>query len=304
MIRTASVGDHLRFGAAGDWTSYWRRTVTAQGLLRLSLGIVYLWFGALKLVGMSPVLELVRLTYPPFATAPLYVGLALFELGLGIVLLAGVWKRWAAPAAVFHLIGTFGVLVSAPQKAFLPNFPFLTMEGEFVVKNLVLLAAACALWLGLAKTPATVAAGSRPHRWMLALFLVGAAGLGFAVTHLHQSLRAAAERSVSREFAESLVSAAAIRALTGEGPTQPLLVEGALVDRCRLLGCWLKLRDRTGELFVDLAPAGLNARSLPLGSQVQVSGHIGKTREGEVGYVASAIKLSSERSHHDHADPR
>ncbi len=63
------------------------------------------------------------------------------------MLLAGLWKRWTAAAAIMHLIGTFSVVFSSPQTAFRPHFPILTMEGEFVVKNLVLLAAAGTLWL-------------------------------------------------------------------------------------------------------------------------------------------------------------
>lgn len=49
-------------------------------------------------------------------------------------------------AAVVHLLGTFGTLILAPTTVFLDSFPYLTMEGEFVVKNLVLLAALYAIW--------------------------------------------------------------------------------------------------------------------------------------------------------------
>ena len=116
-------------------------------MLRWSLGIVYLWFGALKLANLSPVLELIRRTSPLLATTPFYNVLALSELALGAMLLTGVWRRWTAAAAVMHLVGTFSVVLFSPRTAFRPYFPILTMEGEFVVKNLVLLAAAGTLWL-------------------------------------------------------------------------------------------------------------------------------------------------------------
>jgi uncharacterized membrane protein YkgB len=46
------------------------------------------------------------------------------------------------PLFVGHLLGTFGVLVMVPEVAFQAGNPLrLTVEGEFVVKNLVLLAA-------------------------------------------------------------------------------------------------------------------------------------------------------------------
>src|SRR2546425_8478527 len=124
-----------------------RPVVTPERLLGWSLGIVYLWFGALKLANLSPVLELIRRSSPLLAKAPFYNLLAISELVLGAMLLAGVWKRWTAAAAVMHLIGTFSVVFSSPQTAFRPGFPILTMEGEFVVKNLVLVAAAGTLWL-------------------------------------------------------------------------------------------------------------------------------------------------------------
>jgi putative oxidoreductase len=123
-----------------------RAAATPEWLLRASLGIIYLWFGALKLLQMSPVLDLVRRAYPPLGALPLFLGLGLFEVALGLALLGGLGKPWTAAAVVFHLVSTFGVLVFSPQLAFAPQFPCLTMTGEFVVKNLVLLAAAGVLW--------------------------------------------------------------------------------------------------------------------------------------------------------------
>lgn len=270
--------------------SFIRAIATPERLLRWSLGIVYLWFGTLKLVGMSPVLELVQHTYPPLATVPLYCGLTLFEVALGIVLLFGFWKRWAAAAAVFHLIGTFGVLVMSPRIAFLPQFPFLTMEGEFVVKNFVLLAAASALLLGVRQEAALInIVHQRPRLWILMLFLVLAVGLGFTGAWLHQSLRADTEPSITPVSTQIHMTAGTISAFTNV--VQAIVVQGVVIDHCRLLGCWLKLHDQTGDLFVDLASAGLSAKRFPIGSRVQVTGHISKTREGKVGFVASNIKL-------------
>src|SRR5437899_7517271 len=57
-----------------------RPVISPQRMLGWSLGIVYLWFGALKLAHLSPVLELIRRTSPLLATAPFYSALALSEL--------------------------------------------------------------------------------------------------------------------------------------------------------------------------------------------------------------------------------
>jgi uncharacterized membrane protein YphA (DoxX/SURF4 family) len=130
-------------------------------LLQGSLGAVYLWFGALKLTDHSPVHALLKAAYGSLVTQPLYLALALFEIALGLVLLTGTLRRWAALAAIFHLLGTFSILVVAPVVAFAPAFPALTMAGEFVVKNVVLIAAAGALLLerrSPASLPAVVGA--------------------------------------------------------------------------------------------------------------------------------------------------
>lgn len=265
---------------------------TPERLLRWSLAVVYLWFGTLKLVGMSPVLQLVRLAYEPLATLPLYLGLALLEVGLGTAFALGLWRRVTAATAILHLLGTFSLVLSSPRTVFLPRFPFLTMEGEFVVKNLVLLAAAVSLWLASSK-PAP-SPGPRPRLEVLAGVLVAAGLLGFAGARVHTSLRAAACRSAADTSASVALPTEAIRALVGEGEGQSISVQGRVVDRCRLLGCWLKVKDRTGELFVDLARGGLSARGLALGSVVRVTGHLGKTREGQVGFVATAMETIAE----------
>jgi hypothetical protein len=80
-----------------------------------------------------------------------------------------------------------------------------------------------------------------------------------------------------------------VSALLGSASKQPIQIEGVMADRCPILGCWLKLRDSTGELFVDLAPEQLSARGIPLGTRLHVTGSIGKMRDGRVGFVASSI---------------
>jgi uncharacterized membrane protein YkgB len=59
--------------------------------------------------------------------------------------LANLWSGLAASPIIFHLFATFGVLILMPRLAFASLFPILTIDGEFVVKNLVLLTAAFAI---------------------------------------------------------------------------------------------------------------------------------------------------------------
>lgn len=111
-------------------------------LLRLSLAVVFIWFGALKILGVTPVTEMVATVVywvDPSWFVPL---LGFFEVFVGLGLLAGVGMRLVLLLLVAQLIGTFLVLVIRPDLAFQNNNPLLlTTEGEFVVKNLVLISA-------------------------------------------------------------------------------------------------------------------------------------------------------------------
>jgi putative oxidoreductase len=71
-----------------------------------------------------------------------------FEVALGAGLLAGRRMAVFLSASALHLSGTFLVLLLRPDVAFVDGNPLLlTVEGEYVVKNLVLLAAVASLAL-------------------------------------------------------------------------------------------------------------------------------------------------------------
>jgi putative oxidoreductase len=115
---------------------------SALPMLRVSLGIVFLWFGGLKIAGETPVSELVANTVywlDPSWFVPL---LGVFELIVGVGLLLGRALRLVLALFVLQMLGTFLVLVVQPEIAFQEANPLLlTTEGEFVIKNLVLLSA-------------------------------------------------------------------------------------------------------------------------------------------------------------------
>ena len=115
---------------------------SALPMLRVSLAIVFLWFGGLKITGETPVSELVANTVywlDPSWFVPL---LGVFELIVGVGLLLGRALRLVLALFVLQMLGTFLVLVVQPDIAFQEANPLLlTTEGEFVIKNLVLLSA-------------------------------------------------------------------------------------------------------------------------------------------------------------------
>ena len=119
------------------WLRRW-----SSHLLRIALGSVFVWFGALKVLGVSPVFDLVASTVywvDPDWFVPM---LGVVEIVIGIGLIGGWLLRWVLLAFVFQMIGTALVFVVHPEVAFQDGNPLkLTVEGEFVIKNLVLLAA-------------------------------------------------------------------------------------------------------------------------------------------------------------------
>lgn len=112
-------------------------------ILRVAMGLVYVWFGALKLIpGLSPAEGLVRDTVP-FLPGDLFVPLlGVWEVVIGALFVTG----WGLRVAIFLLFlqmpGTLSPIVILPDRVF-TVFPLgLTLEGQYIVKNMVLIAAA------------------------------------------------------------------------------------------------------------------------------------------------------------------
>ena len=121
-------------------SSLHRWSITA---LRLALGSVFLWFGALKIFGNSPVASLIRETYTfmPVSIFMLVLGIWEMLIGIGIILKRAL--RCVLILLCVHLVGTFTAMWLKPSLFFVQGLPFcLTGDGEFVIKNVVLITAA------------------------------------------------------------------------------------------------------------------------------------------------------------------
>lgn len=126
-------------------------------LMRLALGGVFVWFGALKVLNVTPVGDLVAdtLRWVPLDPALLVPALGLGEIVLGVLVVSGAWRRLVLSALALHLTGTFLVFAMLPGVAYQDGNPLLlTTEGEFVLKNVVLIAGAVMLacWPGATRT--------------------------------------------------------------------------------------------------------------------------------------------------------
>jgi putative oxidoreductase len=113
------------------------------GIMRWTLALVFVWFGALKVANVTPVAGIVAdtLSFVPIPASVVVPALGAFEIIAGLLLAAGRMLRPVLAALTGHLCGTFLVLATQPHVAFQDGNPLLlTTEGEFVVKNLVLIA--------------------------------------------------------------------------------------------------------------------------------------------------------------------
>ena len=114
--------------------------------LRIGLGIIFLWFGMLKFFpGLSPAEELVRNTVYFMDPDILIPMLACWESLIGIGLITGKFMRITLLLLFLQMPGTALPLIILPEQVW-TSFPFgLTLEGQYIVKNLVLIGAGLVL---------------------------------------------------------------------------------------------------------------------------------------------------------------
>jgi uncharacterized membrane protein YkgB len=111
-------------------------------LLRISFGVIFIWFGLPKVLGTSPTAQLIGGVVSIFPPEVFVVVLGVVQVAIG----GGFLFRPLLPIALLlffiHLPGTMLPLVLLPEQTF-TRFPFSpTIEGQFCLKNLVLACAA------------------------------------------------------------------------------------------------------------------------------------------------------------------
>lgn len=120
-------------------------------LLRISLGIIFLWFGILKFFpGLSPAQDLATRTIsvltlglvPPSVSILI---LATWECLIGLGLILGVFMRVTLLLLFLQMPGTMLPILFFPSEVF-TQFPYApTLEGQYIIKNLVLISAGIVL---------------------------------------------------------------------------------------------------------------------------------------------------------------
>jgi len=115
--------------------------------LRVSLGIIFIWFGILKPFGLSSAQPLVEDTvnWLPFFSPVQWVAvIGWWEVAIGVAFFFNATIRIAIALLAMQMVGTFMPLVILPEVTFqaghLPYAP--TLEGQYIIKNLLIISAA------------------------------------------------------------------------------------------------------------------------------------------------------------------
>lgn len=115
--------------------------------VRISFGIIFIWFGILKPLGISSAEPLVIATVPwlPVFDGGTWVSIiGWWEVAIGIAFLFRRTLRVAVALLALQMVGTFMPLVLLPDVTFQAgHFPYgPTLEGQYIIKNLMIISAA------------------------------------------------------------------------------------------------------------------------------------------------------------------
>jgi len=111
----------------------------APYVLRISLGLVLLWIGALHLHNPHAAVVLLSQSLPFLAESAVVSVLGALEVIVGVLLLAGLWVRYVGLVTLVLFAGTLTIFVLAPA---VTGFPILNLRGQFLLKDVVLASAA------------------------------------------------------------------------------------------------------------------------------------------------------------------
>src|SRR3989338_7433566 len=112
---------------------------------RFGLFVIFFWFGFLKVIGLSPAMQLVQqlfeqtISFISFNNFIILFGL--FECLIGILFIIRGFERIVIPLLFLHMVTTFMPLFVLPQETW-SGFLVPTLQGQYIIKNLVVIATA------------------------------------------------------------------------------------------------------------------------------------------------------------------
>ncbi len=127
------------------------RRIKDNHILAVTIGLVYLWFGALKFFpGISPAEELAGKTVCALTLGLIPEGLCLlmlatWEVVVGLLLILNVARKKVVIITMVHMICTFTPYIIFPDLSFTIPFAF-TLVGQYIFKNIIIIAALIILY--------------------------------------------------------------------------------------------------------------------------------------------------------------
>lgn len=116
----------------------------SEWISRSVIALIYIWFGSLKIFGLSPAGQLVHDLFDKtiggfieFNT--FFILFSFFEVVIGILFLVPKLTKIATVLIFLHIFTTFGPLIFLMSQTW-SNFLVPTLEGQYVLKNFVLIA--------------------------------------------------------------------------------------------------------------------------------------------------------------------
>lgn len=127
-----------------EWMNRW-----SSSAIRISFGIIFIWFGILKPLDVSSAETLLKATvvWMPIGTPELWLSvIGWWEVAIGVTFLFPQTTKIAIGLLFLQMFGTFMPLVLLPDVTF-QNGNFLTpsLEGQYIIKNVMIISAALAL---------------------------------------------------------------------------------------------------------------------------------------------------------------
>ncbi|WP_238300010.1 DoxX family membrane protein [Polaribacter irgensii] len=117
--------------------------------IRLSFGVIFIWFGILKPLGLSSAEGLLKATviWLPFGSPEIWlIIIGIWEIVIGVFFFFKSTTRIAIILLFLQMVGTFMPLIVLTDVTFQSNNVFLpTLEGQYIIKNLMIISAALVL---------------------------------------------------------------------------------------------------------------------------------------------------------------
>jgi len=126
------------------WMNRW-----SINAIRISFGIIFIWFGILKPFDLSSAESLLKATvvWLPFGTPEFWlVAIGVWEVAIGVTFLFSRTTKIAIALLFLQMFGTFMPLVFLPEVTFQDgNFLTPSLEGQYIIKNVMIISAALVL---------------------------------------------------------------------------------------------------------------------------------------------------------------